>query len=220
MRAVIIGMPGSGKGTQAEMLAKHYGIVHISTGEIFRSEIEHNTDLGKKASELISKGKLVPDSITNSIVLKRLSLPECKNGFILDGYPRNMAQAQFLDRRIGIDLAILISLEDETARQRILGRYYCPACSAAYNIFTGPKPKNDLTCDRCGIRLVRRNDDSEESFWHRAEIYHRITEPVAEHYLKKGILVEVDGSGSVEEVHRELVKKIEEFLKSGSHVKD
>ncbi|MEM0231198.1 MAG: nucleoside monophosphate kinase [Candidatus Woesearchaeota archaeon] len=214
MKTIIIGMPGSGKGTQAEMLARHYHIAHISTGDLLRAELNRNTQLAKKVFQLTSEGKLVPDSIINKMVKSRISMPDCKRGFILDGYPRNLAQAQFLDSRIGIDLAILISLEDEVAKARIMGRLYCPKCSAVYNMITGPKPRRDTLCDTCKVQLVRRADDSEDSFWHRVSIYHRITERVAEHYSEKCMLITIDGNRSASEVHRELIKRIDEFFSS------
>jgi adenylate kinase len=208
MRIIFIGMPGSGKGTQSELVAKRYGIPHISTGDIFRENISAGTPLGKKADKLIKNGKLVPDLITNRIVAKRISEPDCMKGFILDGYPRNRNQAEFLEKHSKIDVVVLINLDDETARKRIRGRYNCPKCGRNYNIFTGPIPKRDSLCDGCGSALVQRKDDEESSFWHRMEIYHQITEPLVRYYREKGTLIKVNGNQPVPDVQKELIKKL------------
>jgi adenylate kinase len=214
MKLIFIGMPGSGKGTQSELVAKRYGLPHISTGDIFRDNIKAGTELGKKADALISRGRFVPDSITNKIVKKRMIEPDCRKGFILDGYPRNLVQTQFMEKKIGRDFAVFIEICDETAKNRILGRHQCSNCKKSYNVFTGPKPKKEGHCDSCGMPLIQRKDDSETSFWHRMEIYHRLTEPIVSYYREKGILITVNGEQSVSDVEKELEKKLEIEIKS------
>ncbi len=211
MNIIIIGMPGSGKGTQAELLAKKYRLAHISTGDIFREEINRKTEIGKKADFLIKRGKLVPNEITNEIVRKKLTELKSKKGFILDGYPRNMVQAGFLDSSSKLDAAIFMEISDEAAKKRLMGRYSCGKCSRNYNIFTRPIPKKELLCDKCKIPLVQRDDDDEKSVLKRIEVYHRITEKLIPFYREKGILLEINGEQTVPAVRREIIKKLKEL---------
>ncbi len=195
MKAVVIGPPGAGKGTYASYLSRKYCIPHISTGDIFRAEVEKGTELGRKIKEYMDRGELVPDDIVIKVVRKRLSQPDVKNGFLLDGYPRTLRQAEALDEFIKIDVAIYIYAPLEIVIERLSNRYVCPVCGRIYNLKFNP-PKNDLRCDYDGAKLVRRPDDQPEIIKHRYEVYYKQSQPVIDYYRRKGILIEVDNSGS------------------------
>lgn len=208
LRIALFGPQGAGKGTQAEMLAKKYNLPVLSTGEVFRKEIKEQTELGKLASDLINRGQLVPDETTNGIVLGELRAPKYQNGFILDGYPRNMNQLAVLEKNISLDWAILLLISDEEVQKRLAGRRVCPNCGAIFNIINKP-PKKDGVCDVCGGKLITRDDDKPEAIAKRLQIYHRETEPIINYYAGKEKLIEVDGSGTIEKVFEEIIEKLE-----------
>ena len=199
MKFVFLGPPGAGKGTQAKILAKKLNIPAISTGDIFRENIKDQTELGKKAVDYTSKGLLVPDSVTNAMVEQRLMKLDCANGFILDGYPRTINQAKFLDGIETIDKVVNFVLTDKEVVRRISGRRTCKNCNAIYHIeFLKPKKKG--MCDKCNMRLIQREDDKPKAVKKRLQVYKKQTEPLIEYYSKKGILVNVDSSQGIEKI--------------------
>jgi len=205
MKIVLMGPQGSGKGTQAKMLAEKYGIPHISTGDIFRQMAEEGDETGVKAKqEYLDKGILVPDSITVELARKRLGKDDCKKGFVLDGFPRTTSQAEALAGITEMEHAVEIGLSDDEAVRRLSGRRTCPDCERIYNVNTVPKPPEDGKCE-CGGKLVQRNDDKEEAIRKRLKAYHEQTEPIKEIYRGQGILHEVDGAGTIEEVNKAIV---------------
>jgi adenylate kinase len=195
MIILMFGPQGCGKGTQAKILSERLKIPHISTGDLFRSL---EGELKRKVAEIINDGNLVPDELTLEILKERISKEDCKNGFILDGFPRNLNQAKELEKITSIDKALEISIPDEESVKRISGRRVCPNCKVGFNILTSPKPKVDGVCDFCEAKLVVRADDTEESVKKRLETYHRETEPVLEFYGKK--VSRIDGIGTIEEI--------------------
>ena len=210
MRVVLLGPPGAGKGTFAKYFSKKYCIPHISTGDIFRAEIEKNTELGKKARKYIEKGLLVPDEIVIEIVRKRLKASDTKNGFILDGFPRTIVQAKALDTFAIIDAAIYIYVPMEVAVERLSSRYVCPKCGRVYNLKFNP-PKNDMICDDDNTPLIRRKDDQPEVIRKRYEVYYQTFQPIIDYYSSKGILIKVDNTiGSIKAIpllERMLIEK-------------
>ncbi len=209
MRLVFIGPPGIGKGTYASMLSKKYGIPHISTGDIFREEIAKGTELGKKVKEYVEKGLLVPDDIVIEVVRRRLSQPDCRRGFILDGFPRTLRQAEELEKITTIDAAILFEAPLEVIIERVSGRLVCPKCGAVYHIKWRP-PKTPGICDVCGSQLVRRKDDEPEVVRRRYELYLQTFTPIIEFYRRKGLLIEIDASREAEEVVADLERILKE----------
>lgn len=209
LKLALFGPQGSGKGTQAEMLAKKYNLETLSTGEVFRQEIKKQTDLGRLADSLINNGQLVPDEITDKIVLGELGTPKYQNGFILDGYPRNTNQLAVLEKNIGLDWAILLEINDEEVQKRLAGRRVCPKCGAIYNVLNRP-PKQDGVCDVCGEKLIARDDDKPEAIAKRLQIYHAETEPIVKYYENKGKLIKVNGALPIEKVFEEMENKLEE----------
>lgn len=217
MRLILLGAPGAGKGTQAVKLAEKYNIPQVSTGDIFRSNIKNGTELGKKAKEYMDKGLLVPDEVTISIVKDRLQKPDCANGFILDGFPRTIPQAEYLDEALGdmgvkLDAVLNIHVDDEVIIKRMSGRRVCPGCGMSYHIVSKP-PKADNKCDSCGTELIQRVDDKEETVISRLKTYHEQTEPLIDYYGKKGKLVTVHGQEHVDETTREVFEALEGFKK-------
>ncbi len=208
LKIAMFGPQGSGKGTQAAMLAKKYNLPALSTGDIFRSEIKKQTDLGKSVESLINGGRLVPDEITNKIVLGELAKEKYKNGFILDGYPRNMNQLAALEKNIGLDWAILLAISDEEVVKRLASRRVCSNCGAIYNILNKP-PQKEEVCDLCGGKLLMRDDDKPEAIKKRLAIFHAETESVLAYYKEKNKLIEIVGAGSIEEVFEEIIGKME-----------
>jgi len=207
-----MGPPGSGKGTQAEFLTEKLNIPHISTGDMFRKAIEEETKLGKKAKEYLDSGSLVPDDITVGIVRERLEHPDCEGGFLLDGFPRTVVQAEALDGILkdmgsSIDAVINIQVSREELIRRLTGRRICRECGATYHvIFNPPKVKN--TCDKCGGELYQRKDDTEETIVNRLEVYKQQTEPLIEYYENKGLLKNINGNQIIREVLNEIGSKI------------
>jgi adenylate kinase len=202
---LLLGAPGVGKGTQAKELVAKWGIPQISTGDLLRYHRDHGTPLGQKAREIMAAGKLVPDELVNAMVAERLRHPDTANGFILDGFPRTLGQAQWLDEHIGADpkalpvIAISIQVSYNQLLRRITGRRSCPVCGAIYNIYLQP-PKVDEKCDLDGSPLTRRSDDTEEVFQERMRTYESQTAPVVEHYRAQGRFEEVDGEQPVNAV--------------------
>lgn len=208
MKFVFLGPPGAGKGTQAKILAKKLNIPAISTGDIFRDNIKDQTELGKNAVEYTSKGLLVPDHVTNGMVEQRLMKMDCANGFILDGYPRTINQAKFLDNIETIDKVINFVLTDDEVIRRISGRRTCENCGAIYHI-DFLKPKKKAVCDKCAIKLTQREDDKPKAVKKRLQVYKKQTEPLIEYYTKKGILVNVDSSPTIKEISHKVEKTLQ-----------
>ncbi len=212
MRIVLLGAPGAGKGTQAVLLAEKLNVPHISTGDIFRSNIANGTELGRKAKEYIDKGELVPDEVTVDIVKDRLENPDCKKGFILDGFPRTISQAERLDEILegmgtALDYVINIEVDDEYIIKRLTGRRVCPGCGASYHITNNP-PARPGICDKCGMEIIQRKDDNEETILNRLKTYHIQTEPLIDYYRKQGKLFSVDGRLSIEETTGSILKAV------------
>jgi len=205
MKLVLLGPPGAGKGTQASIISRKFNIPHISTGDLFRENIRDKTELGKKVVEYSSKGLLVPDNITNEMVAQRLMKMDCANGFILDGYPRTIAQAKFLDKIQTIDKVINFQLTDQEVVRRISGRRTCPNCGAVYHIIY-KKPKKKNICDKCSSELVQRDDEKPKVVKKRLEVYKKETTPLIEYYTKKGILENISAKPSIKDVTKYLIK--------------
>ncbi|MBR2294201.1 MAG: adenylate kinase [Clostridiales bacterium] len=214
MRLIILGAPGSGKGTSATVLREKYSLAHISTGDIFRANIKNNTPLGVEAKSYIDKGALVPDSLTVSMVEDRLSQDDCKNGYILDGFPRTIAQAEALDEMLAktgtkIDAVLSIIVDDDIIKERVTSRRVCEACGASFN--TKHKPtKVEGVCDLCGGKVVQRADDNEETVAARLETYYKNTRPLIDFYEKKGLIIEGD-NGKDSDI---CIRMIEDGLKN------
>ena len=207
-----MGTPGAGKGTQAKLLASRFGACHISTGDVLREAVRGGSQLGLEAKRYMEQGLLVPDEVVIDIVAERLDAPDCQGGFLLDGFPRTVAQAKALDAllaRRGEPLGgvLLIALPREEALKRLAGRRVCEQCGAMSHSSFDPPAQADR-CDRCGGRLVQRADDREETVRHRMEVYARETAPVLEHYRGAGLLREIDGAGSREDVFRRVAASV------------
>lgn len=202
MRLMLLGAPGVGKGSQATLIAKALSVPHISTGDIFRYHIAGNTDLGMKAKQYMEKGMLVPDEVTVEIVADRLKQDDCKNGFVLDGFPRTMQQAHCLDvilkdLNIRLDIIINIILDDRSIINRLSGRRICPQCNVVYHIADKP-PKFDGMCDDCNAALIRRDDDAEETIVKRLKVYHKQTEPLIGYYKNRVAVVNVESNDLID----------------------
>jgi adenylate kinase len=210
MKIIMLGAPGAGKGTQAQMICDKYNIPHISTGDLFRSNIKNGTELGKKAKEYMDKGQLVPDELTVELLLDRVAKEDCKDGYVLDGFPRTIPQADVLDKELTklsdkIDFAINVEVPDENIVRRMSGRRACLKCGATYHIEHIP-PKQEGICDRCGSELVQRDDDKPETVQNRLSVYHEQTQPLIEYYNGKNILKTVDGTKDMNDVFEDIVK--------------
>ncbi|CAM3973936.1 adenylate kinase [Cohnella lubricantis] len=204
MNILFMGPPGAGKGTQAERIVETFGIPHISTGDAFRLAMKENTPLGQKAKEYVDQGLLVPDEVTNGIVRDRLSLPDCEAGFLLDGYPRTLAQAEALDQMLAdmgrkIDHVINLKVDRSFLLARLTGRRICKSCGSTYHVMFNP-PKQDGVCDKCGGELYQRSDDTEEKVGTRLDEYTSKTAPLLEYYGNKGLLRDVDGEKDIDAV--------------------
>ena len=209
MKIIMLGAPGAGKGTQAKMIAEKYSIPHVSTGDIFRANIKEQTELGMEAKKYMNQGLLVPDELTVKILLDRVAKDDCKNGYVLDGFPRTIPQAEVLDKAVSelnetIDFAINVDVKDENIIRRMSGRRACLKCGATYHIEHIP-PKKEGICDKCGSELVLRDDDKPETVEKRLKVYHEQTQPLIDYYNKKGILKEVDGSQDMKDVFNAIV---------------
>lgn len=209
MKLIMLGAPGAGKGTQAQLLSDRLGIPTISTGAIIRGAIKNETPTGKEAKGYIDRGELVPDEVVIGIIKDRLSEDDCKNGFILDGFPRTINQAKALDEMgIEIDKVLDIEVKDELIIERLSGRRECSSCGATYHIINNPSSKGEF-CERCSAELVTRKDDNPETIKSRLDVYHEQTEPLIEFYKKKGNLAEIPGGGDVEETTAQTLKALE-----------
>ena len=210
MKLILLGAPGAGKGTQAEIISERLSVPTISTGNIIRAALKAQTEMGVKAKEFIDKGLLVPDDVVIGIVRDRLKEDDCKNGFILDGFPRTVPQAQALDDMgIEIDKVIDIHVPDEKIVQRLSGRRVCGGCGASYHLLY-KKPEKDGVCNLCGAQLVHRTDDREETVLERLKVYHEQTEPLVDYYRKKNKLVVVEGQEEVSDTTALTLKALED----------
>ncbi|MCI5511685.1 MAG: adenylate kinase [Oliverpabstia intestinalis] len=210
MKLIMLGAPGAGKGTQAKKIAEKYGIPHISTGDIFRANIKNGTELGNKAKSYMEQGLLVPDELTCDLVVDRIQQEDCSNGYVLDGFPRTIPQAEALKaalEKLGttIDYAINVEVPDENIVTRMGGRRACLACGSTYHIVYNA-PKVEDVCDVCGAKLVLRDDDKPETVQKRLTVYHEQTQPLIDFYGKEGVLVEVDGTQNLEDVFQAITK--------------
>ena len=206
----MLGAPGAGKGTQAKMIAEKYTIPHISTGDIFRANIKEGTPLGLEAKSYMDQGKLVPDELTVKILLDRVAKDDCKNGYVLDGFPRTIPQANVLKEALAkqndkIDFAINVDVPDENIVRRMSGRRACVTCGATYHIEHVP-PKTEGICDKCGSALILRDDDKPDTVLNRLKVYHDQTQPLIDFYNNEGILKEVDGTIDVKDVFESITK--------------
>ncbi len=204
MNLIFLGPPGSGKGTQASMLAAEYGLSHISMGDILRQEIKQESDVGKEASSFLKNGLLVPDDVVNKIALKAVKGASGK-GFLLDGYPRTQYQAEFLSKNVTIDKVVYIDVPKEDIVKRLSGRLVCKNCGAVYHVKNKP-PKQEGVCDACGGELYVRNDDKEETILKRFEVYAKETEPLVEYYKDK--LIRINGAGGLEQVFASIKRSL------------
>ena len=209
MKIIMLGAPGAGKGTQAKKIAAKYQIPHISTGDIFRANIKNGTELGKKAKTYMDQGLLVPDELTCDLVVDRIQQPDAANGYVLDGFPRTIPQAEALDKALAanneaVDFAINVEVPDENIINRMSGRRACVGCGATYHIqFNAPKVEG--VCDTCGEKLILRDDDKPETVKNRLSVYHEQTQPLIDYYSKKGVLAEVDGTQAMDDVFNAIV---------------
>lgn len=210
MKIVMLGAPGAGKGTQAKMISEKYNVPHISTGDIFRANIKENTPLGQKAKEYMDKGLLVPDELVVDLVVDRVGQEDAKNGYVLDGFPRTIPQAEALDKALAglgekVDYAIDVDVPDENIVRRMGGRRACVGCGATYHMEYAPT-KVEGICDTCGKELILRDDDKPETVLKRLGVYHEQTQPLIEYYSGKGVLKEVDGTQPMDDVFAAIVK--------------
>ncbi len=209
MKIIMLGAPGAGKGTQAKLIAEKYNIPHISTGDIFRANIKNGTELGKKAKTYMDKGELVPDELVVDLVVDRVAKDDAKNGYVLDGFPRTIPQAEALDAALAkindkVDYAIDVDVPDENIINRMSGRRACVACGGTYHIVNVP-PKKEGICDACGGELILRDDDKPETVKKRLDVYHEQTQPLIDYYTEKGILKTVDGTVDMNDVFAAIV---------------
>lgn len=212
MRLVLLGAPGAGKGTQAKKLIAKYGIPQISTGDLLRAAVAAGTSLGKEAKSFMDKGELVPDRVVLGMVEERLKQDDCKKGYILDGFPRNTAQAEALDKmldtlKMPLTAALSVDVPFSDLMKRLTGRRTCKACGQMFNIYSNA-PKKDNTCDKCGAALFQRDDDKEETIKKRLDVYSSQTAPLFDYYKKKGILSSVNGTGSIDEIFKAVCQSL------------
>lgn len=210
MKIIMLGAPGAGKGTQAKMIAEKCGIPHISTGDIFRANIKNGTELGAKAKEYMDKGLLVPDGLVCDLVVDRIQQADCEKGYILDGFPRTIPQAEALENALNaieqkLDYAIDIDVPDENIINRMSGRRACVGCGATYHVLFNPT-KVEGKCDVCGESLILRDDDKPETVKKRLDVYHTQTQPLIDFYTERKVLVEVDGTQSMDKVFDDIMK--------------
>lgn len=212
MRLIFLGPPGVGKGTHAEIVGKRYGIPKISTGDLLRDEIKNGTDLGKKAKAYMDKGGLVPDGLVMNVLKKRIGLPDCRKGFILDGFPRSIPQAEALEGMASVDLVVNSVASENTILERITNRWTCRKCSAIFNTLFIP-PKVEGICDVCGGELYQREDQKESVVRERLKVYNEQTAPLIEYYRGKGVLIDVNAEGEKDDVAKRMEKAIEKALR-------
>ncbi|MGQ9755844.1 MAG: adenylate kinase [Desulfotomaculales bacterium] len=212
MNLLIMGPPGGGKGTQAEVLVRELGVTHISTGDMFREAVKEGTEMGKKAKEYMDKGQLVPDEVVIGMVKERLSRPDCARGFLLDGFPRTLAQAEALDttlKEMGIklDAVININVPREAILERLTGRRVCRSCGATYHVKYNP-PKVEGKCNNCGGELYQRSDDTEETVNKRLDVYEAQTQPLIEYYAKQGLIKDINGNQDIKKVSEDMLASL------------
>jgi adenylate kinase len=212
MKLVVFGPPSAGKGTQAQKLSQKYRIPQVSTGDLLRKAVAEQTPLGKKVKSYLEQGKLGPDDLIVQLINDRVSKPDCRNGYLLDGFPRTMGQAKELEKMTDIDLVLSIMVDPEILVERAVGRRSCPKDGAVYHVTFNP-PKMDLVCDKCGTKLVQRDDDKEETVRNRLKVYQDQTAPLIEYYRKKGKLADIDGTGGIDAVFERMVKAISAMKK-------
>jgi len=217
MYIVLLGAPGAGKGTQADILCRKLKLAHIASGDLFRQALSKGTDLGLKAKEYMQKGQLVPNEITIKMVLERIQAPDCQEGIILDGFPRNLEQAKALDEALkqqnkSIDEAVYIKVSEDELLKRLTGRWICRKCQAPYHEITSP-PKVAGTCDKCGGELYQRADDNTETIKKRLQVFFTETAPLIDYYAKAGKLLEIQGEGSVEDISSRIVSALKKNKK-------
>lgn len=212
LKLVIFGPPSAGKGTQAQRLSKKYGIPQIATGDLLREAVAKKTPLGIKIKSYLDTGKLGPDDLIVQLISDRVSQPDCRNGYILDGFPRTMGQAIELDKMTSVDIVLNIVVDFDDLVRRAVSRRICPKCAAVYNLESMP-PKRPGVCDRCGAPLIQRDDDKEETVRNRLKVYSDQTAPLIEHFRKKGILVDIDGSKGIEGVTQQMMSAIDKLGK-------
>jgi adenylate kinase len=210
MNIILLGAPGAGKGTEASKIVDTYKLPHISTGDIFRENIKNETPIGLQAKSYIDKGLLVPDEVTCKIVEERISREDCKNGYMLDGFPRTIAQAEALDQITKLDLVINIGVDHSLLLNRLCGRRVCKDCGESYHV---SRLNGETKCARCGGDLYQRKDDNPETVQSRLDVYNAQTAPLIEYYEKKGILFNVCGDGTPEEAHEQVTKKLDAMMK-------
>ena len=219
MRLILLGPPGAGKGTQARMLSELGEVPQVSSGDLLRTAVREETEIGKQVASILERGDLVSDDIVVKLIDERLDAPDARKGFILDGFPRSPSQAKLLGamlerRGSGIDRVLAVMVPDEEIVTRISGRRTCPNCQAMYNVTFEP-PKNSGVCDKCGGKLYQREDDAEETVRHRLEVYNANTKPLLDYYTRAGILTEVDGVGRPEEVEKRMVAALDGLVPGG-----
>ncbi len=215
MQIVIFGPPGAGKGTQAKFISEEFNIPHISTGDILRENVREGTTLGKKAKAYMEKGALVPDELLIDLIRERLQKPDTRRGFLLDGFPRTLAQAQALDAILDdinkkLDAVVNVDVGAGELVRRLGGRLTCRKCQASYNIKSNP-PKAPGVCDQCGGELYQRADDTEAAIKNRIGVYKKQTQPLIDYYKKKGVLIDIDGEREIDEVRSDIMKALERF---------
>ena len=214
MKIVMLGAPGAGKGTQAEIIAEKYNIPHISTGDIFRANLKNGTELGKKAKVYMDAGELVPDSLTCDLVMDRIAQDDCAEGYILDGFPRTIPQAEVFTKALAekgmkVDYAIDVDVPDDNIVKRMAGRRSCPNCGSIYHVEFMP-PKKEGICDSCGTELVQRADDQPDTVLNRLRVYHEQTQPLIDFYKEAGCLYSVDGTKKQDEVFADIIAILED----------
>ena len=214
MNIVLFGPPGSGKGTQAKLLAEKYGVPHISTGDILRENINNETKLGLEAKTYMDTGELVPDDVLIGLIKDRLSESDCASGFLLDGYPRTLPQAEALSKILSelgknLDVVLNIDVPDEELLKRLAGRRMC-VCGASYHILFN-KPKQEGICDLCGSKLYQRDDDKEEAILNRLDVYKNQTRPLIDHYTQAGVMLTINGAADIEVVFNEICRMLDDF---------
>ncbi len=211
MKVIILGAPGAGKGTQAEIISKFFNIPIIGTGAMIREAMKKESPLGQKAKSFMDQGHLLPDELVVGLVEERIVLEDCKNGFILDGFPRTLSQAITLENLgVSIDIVINVEADDETIKERLIGRIVCENCRASYHTEHKPPAVKGI-CDRCGHKLTRRKDDTPETINERLEVYHELTEPLIHYYVDKGKLHTVDATGTIDNTTLQTIKVLEAF---------
>ena len=212
MKLVIFGPPSAGKGTQAQRLSEEDGIPQIATGDLLREQVAKKTSIGIKVKEILDAGKLGPDDLIVQIIKDRASQPDCKNGYLLDGFPRTMNQAKELEKMTDVDLVLNIVVDPKELVERAVGRRICPKCAAVYHVKSNP-PKKPGICDKCGSSLVQRDDDKEETVQRRLRVYQEQTAPLIEYYRGKGKLMDIDGSRGIDGVFHQMVKAVDGLKK-------